>query len=66
MTLQALREEVGDDAFFEILHRWYAEHRGQAVTTPQFTALAEEVSGADLDQFFTEWLFTPAKPASLG
>ncbi|WP_432562632.1 M1 family metallopeptidase [Kineococcus sp. SYSU DK003] len=66
MTLQALREEVGDAAFFEILRTWYAGHRGQAVTIPQFTALAEEVSGADLDEFFTEWLFTPAKPASLG
>ena len=27
MTLQALRERVGDDAFFEILRTWIDEHR---------------------------------------
>ena len=29
MTLQALRERVGDDAFFEILRTWVDEHRDE-------------------------------------
>ena len=30
--------------------------------TSQFIALAERVSGKDLDQLFDTWLFTPGKP----
>ena len=35
------------------------------MTTAQFIALAERISGQDLGAFFDEWLFTPARPASL-
>jgi len=62
MTLQALREKIGDAAFFEIMRRWASEHRYGNVTTPQFVALAEQVSGQQLDQFFEVWLYRPEKP----
>jgi len=52
MTLQALRETVGDDDFFTTLRRWTTEHAGGTVATPQFVALAEQVSGMELDHFF--------------
>jgi aminopeptidase N len=65
-TLHALRTRIGDEAFFHLLRSWYDDHQGQAVTTPEFTAQAEEISGQDLDAFFDEWLFTSGKPASLG
>ena len=52
MTLQALREKVGDDVFFTILRSWYAENRNGNVTTADFIALAERVSGRQLDEFF--------------
>ena len=45
MTLQALREQVGDDAFFEILRTWIDDHRDGTASTEDFIALAEEVSG---------------------
>ncbi len=64
-TLHALRLEVGDDAFFEILRRWVREQRGGLVTTDEFVALAERVSGRDLDELFAVWLFTGEKPAGL-
>src|SRR3954453_17431589 len=48
MTLQALRTKIGDDAFFEILRTWTAEHRFGNGTTAQFIALSERVSGQDL------------------
>jgi aminopeptidase N len=64
MTLQALREKVGDGAFFEIMRRWATEHRHANVTTPQFIALAEQVSGTQLDHFFDVWLYQPEKPTS--
>jgi hypothetical protein len=42
------------------------QNAGGNVTTPQFITLAERVSAQDLGEFFDEWLFTPARPASLG
>lgn len=62
MTLQALREKVGDDAFFRILRTWARDHRFGTVTTPQFIELAEHESGMDLDAFFQTWLYEPARP----
>jgi aminopeptidase N len=44
MTLQALREKVGDGAFFTILRQWFAEHKYGNATTQDFIALAERVS----------------------
>ena len=63
MTLQALRVQIGDDAFFRLLRRWAPARAGGNVTTPEFIRLAERVSGQDLGAFFDTWLFTGAKPA---
>ena len=62
MTLHALRTEVGDRAFFRILRTWAATRKGGTVTTPEFVALAERISGRSLDAFFQTWLFTPGRP----
>lgn len=62
MTLQALREKIGDMAFFQLLSDWYADNRYGNVTTAGFIAAAEEASGQDLDAFFDVWLFQPGKP----
>jgi len=64
MTLQALREKVTDPVFFQIMRSWYAENRFSNVTTADFIALAERVSGQPLDQFFQAWLFEEGKPSS--
>jgi aminopeptidase N len=63
MTLQALRNEVGDDAFWTIIRTWARRNSGGNGTTPQFIALAERVSGQQLDALFDTWLFTATKPA---
>ncbi len=62
MTLQALRTTIGDDAFFELLPRWHESHEDGNATTKDFIALAEQVSGQNLKQFFTEWLYTDSRP----
>ena len=64
-TLHALRLEVGDDVFFEILRAYYDRYQYANATTEDFIAIAEEVAGRDLDALFDAWLFeeqTPAKP----
>ena len=62
MTLQALRERIGDGDFFTLLRTWVDEHRGGAVSTADLIALAERVSGDDLDALFEEWLGTGPLP----
>jgi aminopeptidase N len=64
MTLQALREKVGDDTFFRILRAWYAENKYGNVTTADFIALAERESGRQLGEFFDAWLFEEGRPTS--
>lgn len=64
MAVQALREKVGDETFFEILRTWVTEHRYDTATVEDFIALAERAAGQDLDRFFEVWLFTPRKPTS--
>ena len=57
LTLHALRLEVGDEAFFEILKTYYDRYKGGNATTEDFIAVAEEVSGKDLKEFFDNWLY---------
>jgi aminopeptidase N len=66
MTLQALRQTVGDDAFWQIIRGWASTKSGGNGTTDEFIALAERVSGQQLDDLFTPWLFTPGKPSLTG
>ena len=63
MTLEALRQQVGDGVFYAILRRWAAEHAYANATTADFIALAEDQSGQQLDDLFAKWLYQPGKPA---
>ncbi|WP_329788793.1 M1 family metallopeptidase [Lentzea sp. DG1S-22] len=63
LAVHALRVAVGDEKFFEVLRTWVAEKKYSDATIEQFTALAERISGQQLDQLFQTWLFTKGKPA---
>ena len=52
LAVHALRRTIGDADFFELMHRWTSEHAYGVATTGQFIALAEEVSGQPLGDFF--------------
>lgn len=62
IVLHALRATVGDDAFFESLRVWVAEHVDGAATTDDFRTVAERVSGLDLESFFDEWVDSEQRP----
>jgi aminopeptidase N len=62
MTLQVLRERVGTVDFFRILRSWARVHRHGGASTAQLMAMAERISGKDLDRLFQDWLYTPARP----
>lgn len=57
LVLHALRAELGDDVFFDILREYHARFADSAATSSDFIAVAEEVSGQDLDALFDAWLY---------
>jgi len=72
MTLEALRQIIGDGAFVELARTWVSENRGKNVDTQDFITLARRIARdragfessnlAKLDTLFQQWLYTPAKP----
>lgn len=62
LTLHALRLTVGDDAFFNILRSYQDRYKYGNATTEDFIAVAEEVSGQNLDSFFEDWLYNDTLP----
>jgi aminopeptidase N len=62
LTLAALRAEVGDETMKSILTTYHARFRHGNAATADFVAVAEEVSGRDLGDFFAAWLDEQALP----
>jgi aminopeptidase N len=60
--LFALREKIGDDAFLELTRTVVADRSGGTISTAEYEALAQQVSGQDLTHFFQVWLHTADKP----
>ncbi|MFP4396391.1 MAG: M1 family metallopeptidase [Anaerolineales bacterium] len=51
-----LREELGDDLFFEFLRTYYQQHRYQIATPDSFLATLEEVTGSRHLELFETWI----------
>ena len=64
MTLQALRHRIGERRFWRLLRTWTRDRRHGTGSTWAFRALAERVSGQQLDDFFRTWLCDPRPPAT--
>lgn len=62
LTLHALRARVGDDLFFQILQTYANRFAYSNASTADFIALAEEVSGQELDDLFEAWLYDELLP----
>jgi aminopeptidase N len=62
-TLHALRLEVGDAAFFDIMQTYYRTYQYGNATTADFIAVAEEMSGQELSDFFDGWLYADETPS---
>ncbi len=62
LTLQSLREAVGDGAFFDVLRTWTRRHALAGVSTDEFIACATEVTGQDVAALLEVWLHAPALP----
>jgi aminopeptidase N len=62
LVLQALREQVGEATFFDILRAYAERYRYDVAGTDEFIAIAEDVSGQDLTGFFEDWLYGDSLP----
>jgi len=51
-----LRQQVGDLVFDDILCAYFQEHRYGIATAESFLAVAEKVSGRDLDALYQQWI----------
>ncbi len=62
-VLHMLRLRLGDAQFFQLLQTWFDTYKHGNVVTPEFEALAEQVSGQNLDQFFSQWIYNAGIPS---
>jgi hypothetical protein len=56
LFFNALREQLGDEVYLQVLKTYYAENRYKIVTPQTFLATAERVSGQNLNPLAEEWL----------
>ncbi len=61
-VLHMLRFVVGDDNFWKILKKYAEDYAYSTATTEDFKDLCEQVSGADLDWFFDQWIYQAGYP----
>jgi aminopeptidase N len=61
MTLQALRNVIGDQAFFSLAKDW-AQDPGSR-TLEEWMAAAQAHTTIDLGPFFRAWIYSPTAPA---
>jgi aminopeptidase N len=62
LTLHALRLELGDSGFFDLLREWTIRYRHSSVTTEEFTDLAGHYSLVSLRPLWDSWLLAERLP----
>lgn len=53
--LDALRQKIGDEAFFQALRRYYAENQFRIASPKNMLGLFESACACDLTEFYLEW-----------
>jgi aminopeptidase N len=62
-VLYMLRDQLGDSVFWKGIQTYYAAYRGKNASTADLQKIFEQVSGKNLQIFFSQWLYTPENPA---
>jgi aminopeptidase N len=62
MALEAMRLKIGTKPMLRVVHEWAQKHRYGSGTIKEFTAMADTISGRNLDPFFQRWLYLRGKP----
>ena len=61
MALQALRNVIGDEAFFKLARNGSQDPGSR--TLEDWMAAAQSYTTVDLGPFFQAWIYSPAAPA---
>ncbi len=60
--LHMLRNELGDDVFFEGIRAYYREHEHATALTEDLRNALESATGTSLESFFERWVYRPGHP----
>ena len=61
-VIHMLRAQLGDEAFFRALKHYLEANRLQNVVSADLAKAVEESSGANVDQFFDQWIYGAGAP----
>jgi aminopeptidase N len=61
LFFKALRDEIGDRAFFAALQAYYQMHQYQIATAEALLDAFERTAGRQLDKFYRTWLYSKGK-----
>lgn len=61
-VLHMLRQEVGDQKFWEAVRAYYQKFKLDNALTDDFRNVMEEVTGSNLKGFFDQWIYSPGHP----
>jgi hypothetical protein len=64
LLLHALRGEMGNDKFDEMMENFGKQYAGKKVSTEEFRASVEKMADKKLDDFFDKWLQQTGLPAT--
>ena len=56
-VLHMLRNMVGEDTFWQIIHEHLDRYKWGNINTEDFIKLSEEISGIELNWFFNQWIY---------
>jgi hypothetical protein len=62
IVLHALRIEIGEQAFFNVLRVYYEQHAYGNASTEDFISVAVDISEQNLQSFFDAWLYNAKMP----
>jgi aminopeptidase N len=61
-VLYMLRHQIGEDAFYRGLKHYLEVNRGKNVVTSDLAKAIEDATHANVDQFFSQWLYGAGGP----
>jgi aminopeptidase N len=61
-VLYMLRHQIGEDAFYRSMKHYLEANRGKNVVTADLARAIEEAAHANVDQFFSQWLYGAGAP----
>ncbi|HEX8637758.1 MAG TPA: M1 family aminopeptidase, partial [Pyrinomonadaceae bacterium] len=62
LTLNMLRNQLGEDNFWRAVNHYLKKHANQNVTTEDFRIAIEESTGQSLEAFFDQWIYRMGHP----